>query len=86
MYKTDFITDYALRWLDEAFEEKDPFFLYLPYHAAHYPLQARPEDIKNIRGKYLKRLGRNPTGTFCENAKIWCASKGCKTKSSLKII
>lgn len=56
MYKTDFITDYALNWLDEAFAEKseDPFFLYLPYHAAHYPLQARPEDIATYRGTYRK--------------------------------
>ncbi|MFY0654073.1 MAG: arylsulfatase [Cyclobacteriaceae bacterium] len=54
MYKTDFITDYALKWLDEAFGKEEPFFLYLPYHAAHYPLQARPEDIAKYRGKYLK--------------------------------
>ncbi|WP_339926411.1 arylsulfatase [uncultured Cyclobacterium sp.] len=54
MYKTDFITDYALKWLDETFEKEEPFFLYLPYHAAHYPLQARPEDIEKYRGKYLK--------------------------------
>jgi arylsulfatase len=54
MYKTDFITDYALGWLDETFEKEKPFFLYLPYHAAHYPLQARPEDIAKYRGKYLK--------------------------------
>jgi arylsulfatase A-like enzyme len=52
MYKTDFITDYALKWLDEAFQKDDPFFLYLPYHAAHYPLQARQEDIDKYRGKY----------------------------------
>ena len=30
MYKTDFITDYALDWLDEVFEKEEPFFLYLP--------------------------------------------------------
>jgi len=52
MYKTDFITDYALKWLDEAFKKDEPFFLYLPYHAAHYPLQARQEDIDKYRGKY----------------------------------
>ncbi|MGM0498528.1 MAG: arylsulfatase [Bacteroidota bacterium] len=52
MYKTDFITDYALKWLEEAFEKDNPFFLYLPYHAAHYPLQARPVDIQKYRGKY----------------------------------
>jgi arylsulfatase len=54
MYKTDFITDYALKWLEEAFKRNEPFFLYLPYHAAHFPLQARPEDITKYRGKYLK--------------------------------
>lgn len=54
MYKTDFITDYASDWLDEAFEKEDPFFLYLPYHAAHYPLQARPEDIAKYRGTYIE--------------------------------
>lgn len=54
MYQTDFITDYALDWLDEAYEKEQPFFLYLPYHAAHFPLQARPEDIAKYRGKYMR--------------------------------
>jgi len=53
-YKTDFITDYALRWLEEVMQRDQPFFLLLPYHAAHYPLQARPEDIAKYRGTYLK--------------------------------
>ena len=53
-YKTDFITDYALRYLDTMLDRDQPFFLMLPYHAAHYPLQARPEDIQKYRGKYLK--------------------------------
>ena len=51
-YKTDFITDYALKWMDEVMERDQPFFLLLPYHVAHYPLQARPEDIAKYRGKY----------------------------------
>jgi len=54
MYKTDFITDYALNWLNEPLEKKDPFFLYLPYHAAHFPLQARTDDIAKYRGSYKK--------------------------------
>lgn len=53
-YKTDFITDYALKWLGEMMEKDQPFFLLLPYHAAHYPLQARPEDIAKYQGKYKK--------------------------------
>lgn len=53
-YMTDFITDYAVDWLDEVMQDEKPFFLYLPLHAPHYPLQARPEDIAKYRGKYLK--------------------------------
>ena len=53
-YKTDFITDYGLKWLDEVLQREQPFFFLLPYHAAHYPLQARPEDIAKYRGKYKK--------------------------------
>jgi arylsulfatase len=55
-FKTDVVTDYALRFMSKAAEQNKPFFLYLPYHAAHYPLQARPEDISKYRGKY-KELG-----------------------------
>ena len=53
-YKTDFITDYALNWLDEVMEREAPFLLLLPYHAAHYPLQARAEDIAKYQGKYME--------------------------------
>jgi len=51
-YKPDIVTDYALKWMDEAIRSNEPFFLYLPYHVAHYPLQARQEDIARYRGKY----------------------------------
>ncbi len=51
-YKTDAVTDFALRFLDSAIREDKPFFLYLPYHAAHYPLQAKPEDIQKYAGVY----------------------------------
>jgi arylsulfatase len=53
-YMTDFITDYAVDWLDEVVGSEKPFFLYLPLHTPHYPLQARPEDIAKYRGKYKK--------------------------------
>lgn len=51
-YKTDFITDYALKWLKEVSQREQPFLLLLPYHAAHYPLQARPEDIEKYAATY----------------------------------
>jgi arylsulfatase A-like enzyme len=53
-YKTDVLTDYALRFLDDASRSSKPFFLYLPYHVGHYPLQARAEDITKHRGRYLE--------------------------------
>ena len=53
-YKTDFITDYALRYLDTMMQRENPFFLLLPYHSSHYPLQARPEEIDKYRGSYKK--------------------------------
>jgi len=53
-YKTDVFTDYALRYLDSTLESDRPYFLYLPYHSAHYPLQARQEDIARFEGTYLE--------------------------------
>ncbi|MFC2125966.1 sulfatase-like hydrolase/transferase [Bacteroidota bacterium] len=52
LYKTDVLTDYALKFLREAIGDDKPFFLYMPYNSAHYPLQARPEDIARFRGSY----------------------------------
>jgi arylsulfatase A-like enzyme len=51
-FKTDVVTDYAIKFLSKAKEDDNPFFLYMPYHVAHYPLQARPEDIAKYKGKY----------------------------------
>ena len=53
-FKTDALTDNALRWMEEPVKNKQPFFLFMGYGAAHYPLQARPEDIAKYRGNYLK--------------------------------
>jgi len=52
-YSTDYFTKYALQWLDEYREEKNPFFLYLAYTAPHDPLMAWPQDIAKYRGKYV---------------------------------
>jgi arylsulfatase len=51
-YKTNAITDYALRFLEDTKDDGKPFFLYLPYESAHYPLHALPEDIAKFRGRY----------------------------------
>ncbi|MDG2168145.1 MAG: arylsulfatase [Opitutales bacterium] len=52
-YQTDAITDYSLKFLKE--HDKDsPFFLYVAYNAAHWPLHARPEDIEHYKGHYAQ--------------------------------
>jgi len=51
-YSTDAFTDYALQFIQEVKDSANPFFLYLPYIAPHFPLQAHPEDIDKYRGKY----------------------------------
>ena len=51
-YSTDADTDYALRFIDDHYRKDSdkPFFLYQAYNAPHYPLHAKPEDIKKYRG------------------------------------
>lgn len=78
-YKTDALTDNALRWMEEPIEKEQPFFLFVGYGAAHYPLQARPEDIAKYRGTYkigwdkireerMERLKK--TGLFAESTQL----------------
>lgn len=51
-YSSDLWTDWGIKFIDEAREEKKPFFLYLAYCAPHFPLMAPPEEIAKYRGKY----------------------------------
>lgn len=51
-YITDAISDNAVEYLQEASAKDEPFFLYVAYTAAHWPLQAFPTDIERHRGKY----------------------------------
>jgi arylsulfatase A-like enzyme len=53
-YFTDAISDHAVRFLTD--HERDhaqkPFFMYVAYTAAHWPMHALPEDIAKYKGKY----------------------------------
>jgi arylsulfatase A-like enzyme len=49
-YYTNAITDNALAFLRD--KANQPFFLYVAYTAAHWPLQAPEEAIAKYRGKY----------------------------------
>ena len=53
-YTTEYFTDVALEYIDDALSEGDkPFFLYLTYNAPHFPLEAPDETI----AKYEAKLG-----------------------------
>ena len=53
-YYTDAISDYAARYVRE--HKKDhadqPFFMYVAYTAAHWPMHALEKDIKKYKGRY----------------------------------
>jgi len=53
-YYTDAISDHAIRFVTE--HRKDhadaPFFMYVAYTAAHWPIHALPEDIAKYKGVY----------------------------------
>ncbi len=52
-YKTDVVTEYGLQFLENGAKTDKPFFLYMPYHLPHYPLQAREKLIQKYRGDFL---------------------------------
>lgn len=53
-YYTDAISDHAVRFVSDHAKEHSskPFFLYVAYTAAHWPMHAVPEDIQKYHGKY----------------------------------
>jgi arylsulfatase len=53
-YYTDAISDHAVRFIgDHVRDHQDqPFFLYVAYTAAHWPMHAREEDIAKYKGRY----------------------------------
>ena len=53
-YYTDAISDNAVAFLADhaSRQEDDPFFLYVAYTAAHWPMHALPRDIAKYKGRY----------------------------------
>ncbi len=53
-YYTDAISDHAVRFVGDHAKDHatKPFFLYVAYTAAHWPMHALPEDIAKYKGKY----------------------------------
>ncbi len=91
-YYTDAISDHAVRFIKEhrAATPKKPFFMYVAYTAAHWPMHAREKDIATYRGTYdagyeairkarfkrVKELGLiNPAWDLTKRAGEWAAVK-----------
>jgi len=53
-YYTDAITDHAVEFIQDGAGKRKPFFLYVAYTAAHWPLHAFQEDIARYEGIYAK--------------------------------
>lgn len=53
-YYTDAISDHAARFVREHHTQTgdQPFFLYVAYTAAHWPMHARDRDISKYKGRY----------------------------------
>ena len=53
-YYTDAISEHAVRFIGEHCRARAdrPFFLYVAYTAAHWPMHALPEDIAKYKGRY----------------------------------
>jgi arylsulfatase len=56
-YYTDAISDHAVRFIDGHYDndtKNKPFFMYVAYTAAHWPMHALKKDIDKYKGKYDK--------------------------------
>jgi arylsulfatase len=51
-YYTEDISEHAAQYVEWAARKEKPFFLYVAYTAPHWPLHARPEDVRLYRAKY----------------------------------
>lgn len=53
-YYTDAIAHQSVQYVDDAVEKGKPFFLYVAFNAAHWPLHAWPVDIEHYAGRYAE--------------------------------
>jgi arylsulfatase A-like enzyme len=53
-YYTDAISDHAVRFIREHAQQSadKPFFMYVAYTAAHWPMHAKTQDIAKYKGRY----------------------------------
>ena len=71
-YYTDAISDHAVRFVGDHAKDHaaKPFFLYVAYTAAHWPMHALPEDVAKYKGKYDAGYGPARAARFEKAAKL----------------
>jgi arylsulfatase A-like enzyme len=57
-YANTLFTDHGLDFIKR--HKDKPFFLYLPYVATHFHIQAPPEDVAEHKGKFTEKDPKNP--------------------------
>ena len=71
-YYTSAISDHAVRFIEEHQQSQAdrPFFMYVAYTCAHWPMHALQEDIAKYAGKYDSGLCVHPAGAVrtCQTA------------------
>ncbi|MEM6688916.1 MAG: sulfatase [Planctomycetota bacterium] len=70
-YITDELTDYALSWLDEQKDGKQPFFLYLSHKAVHSNFTPAERHAGKYDNEDLSFLPRGEDVTAKKNAPRW---------------
>jgi len=86
-YYTDAISDHAVQYVNDHKKSAGaaPFFMYVSYTAAHWPMHALDRDIKKYKGKYdqgyaairdarykrMKALGLIPNAGFSQAPEKW---------------
>lgn len=53
-YSSDMFVDWQAKFMREAREQHKPFFLYMPFVGAHFPLMAPAEDVAKFKGRYMR--------------------------------
>ena len=71
-YYTDAITDQTTRFIREHRRDNaaQPFFMYVAYTAAHWPMQARESDIAKYRGRYNAGYGATAAARWEKQKKL----------------
>lgn len=75
-YSSDAFGDYALDFLTLARGEKKPFFLYLAFNAPHFPLHAKPEDVRGYADAYAKGWDKVREGRLARQVELGLFPEG----------